>query len=90
MTDEGPRLHHSVSIDTRIALILTHVKDRVVIEMRRRLGERHEAGRNELPEEEIETIARIAGMVAKNVTDEAIVEAYNLGIERALRDPTVR
>ena len=86
----APLKLHSVSIDLRFASILARVRERVIVEMRHRLIERHEAGRNELPEEEIEMIARIAGTVCRGVADEALGEAYNLGVERAAKDPMVR
>ena len=87
MPDDGRKQHHSVSIDTRITAILARMRDRVVAEMQRRLSERHEAGRNELPDEEIEMISRIAGAICRTAADEAITEAYNIGREHALREP---
>jgi len=90
VSDEPTRTTRTLSIDARIVAILTHVRDHTVMEMRRRLSERHEAGRNELPEEEIEMISRIAGTVARTLAETAVTQAYNLGVERATRDPTVR
>lgn len=82
---DGPTKRESVGIDPDVIKILDRVRAEMVDEMRRRLDERHRAGWNELAEAEIETIARIAGVVGRTVAERAVKDAQKLGAERALK-----
>lgn len=61
------------------AEILEAVRTDVVEKMRLRLLERRAQGRSDLSEDEIETLARIAGTLAKQAATSGMVRAFQLG-----------
>jgi cobalamin biosynthesis Mg chelatase CobN len=65
-----------------VARVLEAVRERAVEKMRERLLERRRQGYLEAGDEEVESIARIAGLVAREACGDGIGEAFQLGANR--------
>lgn len=61
-----------------VAGVLDHAREDATNRMRDRLTERRDSGYNELSESEIESLARIAGVVARVACADAVSEAWQL------------
>ena len=79
----GPPRRRTSSIRLEgVAAALNALHERVVEEFRELLGDRKTALFHDLPDEEIETEARIAGTMARAATADGISIAFQLGIKR--------
>lgn len=63
-----------------LAAVLDGVRDDVIARVAERLRERRAQGRHDLPDEEIDSIARIAGIAARNAAADGIADAYQSGV----------
>ena len=61
-----------------VAGVLDHAREEATNRMRDRLTERRNSGYNDLAESEIESLARIAGLVARVACADAVSEAWQL------------
>lgn len=67
-----------------IAAALGVAQDRVTDEVRENLLTRRDAKFHNLPDEEIESLARIAGRMARSATADAIAAAFQFGVQKKL------
>jgi cobalamin biosynthesis Mg chelatase CobN len=65
-----------------VAQVLEAVRTSAVEKMRTRLLERREQGYLDCPDGEIESIARIAGLVAREVCGDGVGEAFQMGCHK--------
>jgi len=69
-----------------VSEILEEIRVTVTDQMRQRLLERRAQGRHDLPDEEIEMEARIAGTMAKSAAANGVAQAFQLGVNRTVTE----
>lgn len=83
----GTRYTSRVSSSIRVegvAAILEDVRASTCSGMKARLESRRGQGRSDLSDEEIESLSRIAGVIARTAAANGIAEAYQMGVNRSV------
>ena len=78
-----PKHVHSSLRFGGVSAVLEHVRDEVVTQVKTRLEERRRQGWADISDEEIESIARMTGMVARKVAADGVAEAFQMGVNRS-------
>lgn len=69
-----------------VAEILENARKTMREKLQTKLAERIEQGRSNLAESEVETISRLAAVIAGEVCADSISEAYQLGVAAGRKD----